>query len=303
NHPEHKFRVIAPDVGGGFGMKVANHPEDPAIAWASKVIGRPVKWTCTRSEGQISDAQGRDHFTVCRMAFDESGRVLAIDVDTIASLGAFQTRMGASIPAQFYARSVVGLYKMEAAYCRVRGAYTNAPPVQAYRGAGRPEAAYVVESLIENGAREMGIDICEMRRRNFIKSHEFPYAMPLGLVYDSGDPHGLMDKALKLFDYDALRKQQAAAKATSLVTGIGGSCFIDCVGTPSRAMVGYGRTKVGGWDSATIRVLPTGKVTILAGTHSHGQGHATTYAQIAADHLGCDLDDINLVEGDTERVQ
>lgn len=302
-HPEHKVRVISPDVGGGFGMKVANHPEEPAVTWASKVVGRPVKWTCTRSEAQISDAQARDHYTRCRMAFGPDGEILAIDVDTIASLGAFQTRMGASIPAQFYARSIVGLYRTPAAYCRVRGVYTNAPPVQAYRGAGRPEAAYVLESLLENGAREMGIDILAIRERNFIRAEQFPYAMPLGLVYDSGDPHGLMEKAVDLFGYERMREAQAEARNGKVVIGIGASSFIDCVGTPSKAMIGYGRRKVGGWDSATIRILPSGKVTVLAGTHSHGQGHATSYAQIAADRIGCPIEDVEVVEGDTEQVQ
>lgn len=301
-HPEHRFRVISPDVGGGFGMKVANHPEEPAVAWAARVVGRPVKWTCTRSEAQISDAQARDHHTHARMAFGADGEILAIDVDTIASLGAFQTRMGASIPAQFYARSIVGLYRTPAAYCRVRGVYTNAPPVQAYRGAGRPEAAYVVETLLENGAREMGIDILAMRERNFIRAEEFPYAMPLGLVYDTGDPHGLLQKALDLFDYARLREEQGRSREGKVVVGIGASSFIDCVGTPSKAMIGYGRRKVGGWDAATIRILPSGKVTVLAGTHSHGQGHATSYAQIAADRIGCPIEDVEVVEGDTERV-
>ena len=302
-HPENRIRVISPDVGGGFGMKVANHPEEPLITWASKLVGRPVKWTCTRSEAQIADAQARDHYTICSMALDAQGRILAIEADTIASLGAFQTRMGASIPSQFYARSIVGLYKTPAAYCRVRGVYTNAPPVQAYRGAGRPEAAYVVESLLENAAREMGIDVCEMRERNFIKASEFPYRIPLGLNYDNGDPQGLLDKARERFAYEALRKEQAQSRASSQVLGIGGACFIDCVGTPSRQMMGFGRKKVGGWDSATVRMLPTGKVTVLAGSHSHGQGHATSSAQVVADFLNCKMEDVEVVEGDTERVQ
>lgn len=304
-HPEHKIRVVSPDVGGGFGMKVANHPEDPAVLWASRVTGRPVKWTCTRSEAQISDVQARDHFTRCRMAFGPAGEILAIEADTIASLGAFQTRLGASIPAQFYSRTLIGLYRTPAAFCRVRGAYTNAPPIQAYRGAGRPEAVYVLESLLENGAREMGIDVCEIRRRNFIPVSAFPYDTPLGLTYDTANPEGLLIEAEKLFGYAASRERQRRHNASGARTriGIGAACFADCVGTPSKIMAAYGRKKVGGWDSATIRIMPTGKVEVLAGSHSHGQGHATAYAQVVADRLGCDVPDVSVIEGDTARVQ
>jgi carbon-monoxide dehydrogenase large subunit len=298
-HPEHRIRVIAPDVGGGFGMKAANHPEEPVLLWAARRTGRPLRWTSTRSEGLLSDAQARDHATRARMAFDKDGRILAIEVDTIASLGAFQTRMGASIPAQFYTRALTGLYKIPAAYVRVRGAHTNAPPVQAYRGAGRPEAVYVLERLAENGARELGIDIAEMRARNFIAKDEFPYTIPLGLTYDSGDPHGLLAKAKKLLGYEELRKQ----KSSKNLLGIGCAAFMDAIGTPSKAMLGFGRRKVGGWDSATVRVHPNGQVSVLAGSHSHGQGHATTFAQVAADRLGRPIEDIEIVEGDTDVVQ
>jgi carbon-monoxide dehydrogenase large subunit len=304
-HPEHRIRVVSPDVGGGFGMKVANHPEDPAVLWAARVVGRPVKWTCTRSEAQLADVQARDHFTHCRMAFGPQGEILALEADTVASLGAFQTRLGASIPAQFYSRTLIGLYRTPAASCRVRGVYTNAPPVQAYRGAGRPEAIYVLESLLENGAREMGLDICEIRRRNFIPADAFPYATPLGLTYDTANPAGLLQQADRLFGYAEARRRQKAHNASGARTriGIGAACFADCVGTPSKIMAAYGRKKVGGWDSATIRISPTGKVEVLAGSHSHGQGHATAYAQVVADRLGCAIEDVNVIEGDTARVQ
>lgn len=298
-HPEHRIRVIAPDVGGGFGMKAANHPEEPVLLWAARVIDRPLRWTSTRSEGLLSDAQARDHWTRARMAFDREGRILAIEVDTIASLGAFQTRMGASIPAQFYSRALTGLYRIPAAYVRVRGTHTNAPPVQAYRGAGRPEAVYVLERLAENGAREMGIDVAEMRERNFIRKDDFPYAIPLGLTYDSGDPHGLLAKAKALLGYPEILK----LKAHGRLVGIGCAAFMDAIGTPSKAMLGFGRKKVGGWDSATVRVHPNGQVSVLAGSHSHGQGHATTFAQIAADRLGQPIEAIEIVEGDTDVVQ
>lgn len=302
-HPEHKIRVVAPDVGGGFGMKVANHPEDPAVLWAAKICGRPVKWTATRSESLLSDAQARDHYTQARMAFDLDGRILAVHVDTIASLGAFQTRLGASIPSNFYARMLVGLYTVPAAYVRVRGVHTNASPIQAYRGAGRPEATYVLETLVENGAHELGVDACLLRERNFIKAENFPHRIPLGLTYDSANPLGLQDKAKTLFGYDAMRQMQKEQRARGLLIGIGGSAFMDCVGTPSVDMLKMGRKKVGGWDSATLRVHPSGKVTVLAGSHSHGQGHATTFAQIVAEILHCPIENIEIVYGDTDRVQ
>lgn len=304
-HPEHKIRVVAPDVGGGFGMKVANHPEDPAILWAAKMVGRPVKWTATRSESLISDAQARDHWTKARMAFDAEGNILALDVDTIASLGAYQTRLGASIPAQFYSRTLAGLYRTPVAYCCVRGVHTNTAPVQAYRGAGRPEASYVLESLLENGAHALKMDPCEIRTKNFIRKQEFPYVSSLGLTYDAGDPQGLQDKAVALFDYNAARATQAEARKGSQkeLIGIGACAFMDCTGVPSAEMLKMGRKKVGGWDSATIRIHPAGKVTVLAGSHSHGQGHATSFAQIAADALQCPIDHIEVVYGDTERVQ
>jgi len=304
-HPEHRIRVVAPDVGGGFGMKAANHPEEPVLLWASRRLGRPVRWTSTRSEGLVSDAQARDHWTRARMAFDRDGRILAIDVDTIASLGAFQTRMGASIPAQFYSRALVGLYQIPAAYVRVRGAHTNAPPVQAYRGAGRPEAVYVLERLAENGARELGIGIDALRARNFIRKDQFPYAIPLGLTYDSGDPQGLLDKARALIAFDDFTGLKAAERARpgGRLLGLGCAAFMDAIGTPSKAMLGFGRKKVGGWDSATVRIHPNGQVTVLAGSHSHGQSHATTFAQVAADRLGRPIEDIEIVEGDTDVVQ
>jgi len=302
-HPEHRIRVVAPDVGGGFGMKAANHPEEPVLLWASRVVGAPLRWTCTRSEGLLSDAQARDHHTVCRMGFDRDGRILALEADTIASLGAFQTRMGASIPAQFYTRALVGLYRIRNAWVRVRGVHTNAAPVQAYRGAGRPEAIYVLERLVEDGARALGKDIAQLRALNFIRADEFPYATAFGLTYDSADPQALLDKGCALFDYAGMRAEQARARREGRLIGIGMAAFMDAVGTPSSAMLGYGRKKVGGWDSATVRIHPTGKVTVLAGSHSHGQGHATTFAQIAADTLQCPLEAVDVVEGDTSIVQ
>lgn len=300
-HPEHKIRVIAPDVGGGFGMKVVDYPEDPLILFGSKLTGRPVRWTATRHESLLTDAHGRDHATRCRMAFGRDGRILAIMVDTIASLGAYQTHRGASIPAFFYSNVLVGLYKTPIIYSRVRGVHTHTSPVHAYRGAGRPEAVFVLERLLENGAREMGMDITEIRARNLIQAEEFPYKTPVGLTYDSGNPPGLLDKIKKLASYHELRAEQQELRAKGVLMGIGMAAWVDSVGAPSKTAAAFGR-KTGGWDSAIVRVHPTGKVTVFAGSHSHGQGHATTFAQLAAERLKCPIEDVEVIEGDTDRI-
>ena len=300
-HPEHKIRVVSPDVGGGFGMKVVDYPEDPVVLWASRLTGRPVRWTATRQESLLSDAHGRDHATRCRMAFDRDGRILAVTADTIASLGAYQTHRGASIPAFFYGNVLIGLYRTPAIHCRVRGVHTHASPVHAYRGAGRPEAVFVLERLLENGARELGLDVVEVRARNLLRAEEFPYKTPVGLVYDSGNPPGLLEKLLKLSNYSALRAEQQRLRAKGILLGIGAAAWIDSVGAPSKTAAAFGR-KTGGWDSAIVRVHPTGKVTVLAGSHSHGQSHATTFAQLAAERLKLPIEDIELVEGDTDRI-
>jgi carbon-monoxide dehydrogenase large subunit len=300
-HPEHKIRVIAPDVGGGFGMKVVDYPEDPLVLVASKLTGRPVRWTATRQESLLTDAHGRDHTTTCRMAFDEDGRILAIDVDTIASLGAYLTHRGGSIPAFFYGNVLVGLYRTPIVFCRVRGVHTHTSPVHAYRGAGRPEAVFVLERLVENGAREMGIDVADIRARNFLSATDFPYKTPVGLIYDSGNPPGLLATITREATYQELRAEQVRLRERGVLIGIGLAAWIDAVGAPSKTAAAFGR-KTGGWDSAILRVHPTGKITILAGSHSHGQGHATTFAQLAAERLKRPIEDIEIVEGDTDRI-
>jgi carbon-monoxide dehydrogenase large subunit len=300
-HPEHKLRVVAPDVGGGFGMKVVDYPEDAVVLYASKLTGRPVRWTATRQESLLTDAHGRDHATTCRMAFDNEGHILGISADTIASLGAYQTHRGASIPAFFYGNVMVGLYKTKNIYCRVRGVHTHASPVHAYRGAGRPEAVFVLERLFENGARELGIDVAEMRARNLLSAADFPYKTPVGLEYDSGNPPGLLEKVRKLSNYAALREEQQRLRKQGVLMGIGMAAWIDSVGAPSKTAAAFGR-KTGGWDSAIVRVHPTGKVTVFAGSHSHGQSHATTFAQIAAERLKYPIEDIEIVEGDTDKI-
>ena len=303
NIPEQKIRVIAPDVGGGFGVKLDHYPEEAVVLWAAKVTGRPVRWSATRSESFLADAQARDHLTTCRMAFAENGEILALWVDTLAAAGAYECTVAASIPGLAYMAPLMGLYRNQTVYLRVRTVYTNTVPIEAYRGAGLGEASSVFERLIENGAREMGIDVCEMRARNFIQNDQFPYQSPTGAIYDSGNYPGLLDKVKKLAGYDSLRSEQAGLREQGLLVGIGLSGFPEMAGgaMSSRRVARVG-SKFGTWEVATIRVHPSGKITLLAGTHSHGQSHATTYAQIAADALLCDIDDIDVVEGDTDRI-
>lgn len=300
-HPEHKIRVVAPDVGGGFGMKLADYSEEPLVLWGSKLVGRPVRWTSTRTEGILTDSGARDHFTHAKLALDAEGRFLGLSVDTIACLGAYLTHRGASIPAFFYGGVYGGLYTTPAIWCRVRGVYTNSPPVHAYRGAGRPEAFYVLERLVENAAREMGLDATEIRARNLIPRERFPYRSPTGLAYDTGDPPALLATLKSLARYDALREEQKRLRSRGTLMGVGLCGLADALGAPSKlAGAIYGRSS--GHDSATVRVHPTGKVTVFSGAHSHGQGHATTFAQIAASRLGLPMEDVEIVEGDTDRV-
>ena len=299
--PEHKIRVISPDVGGAFGVKV-HVCEFAVVVWASKLVGRPVKWTASRTETFMSDAQARDHFSKARMAFDAEGRILAIEVDTVAALGGYLSQFAPSIPGNSYPQTLTGLYTTPAAYLRLRAAYSNTVPVDAYRGSGRPEATWVNERLLENGAREMGIDVVEMRRRNLIPADRFPFQTPMGRAYDSGDPPALLDKLLAIADYHGLRAEQDRLRGDGVCMGIGLACFLDKSGTGSSRNLASKGGLHGGYESALVRVHSDGKVTVLVGSHSQGQGHETAFCQIAADRLKLPIEDISLVEGDTDRV-
>jgi carbon-monoxide dehydrogenase large subunit len=300
--PEHKIRVVSPDVGGGFGVKGNFAVEVSTIAWAAQMLHRPVRWTATRTDTFLSDAQARDHHTHARMGFDRDGRIVAMQVDTLAALGGYLSNFAPSIPGNSYPQTITGLYRTPNLHLRVRGVYTNTVPVDAYRGSGRPEATWTNERLIERAAHELGIDAVEMRRLNLIGRADFPYPAPGGRTYDSGDPPALLEKLLTLADYPALRKQQAELRGQNILMGIGLACFIDKAGTGPSANLAMRGGLHGGWESAIVRVHSDGKVTVLAGSHSHGQGHDITFAQIAADRLKLDIDDIRLVEGDTDRI-
>lgn len=300
--PEHKIRVVSPDVGGAFGVKGNFAVEVSTVVWAAQLLRRPVKWTATRTETFLSDAQARDHDTTARMGFDRDGRIVAMQIDTLAALGGYLSNFAPSIPGNSYPQTVTGLYKTPNLHLRVRGVYTNTVPVDAYRGSGRPEATWTNERLIELGARELGIDVVEMRRRNLISRADFPYSAPGGRVYDSGDPPALLDRLLTIADYAALRREQAALRANGVLLGIGLAAFVDKAGTGPSATLAKRGGLHGGWESAIVRVHSDGKVTLFAGSHSHGQGHEITFCQIAADRLGLPIEDLRLVEGDTDQV-
>jgi carbon-monoxide dehydrogenase large subunit len=300
--PEHKIRVISPDVGGGFGSKGLFATEVSTVVWAAQMLHRPVKWVATRTETFLSDAQARDHDTVARMGFAEDGRIVAMQVDTLAALGGYLSNFAPSIPGNSYPQTITGLYRTPNLHLRVRGVYTNTVPVDAYRGSGRPEATWSNERLLERGAHDLGIDVVEIRRRNLIAHDAFPYSAPGGRVYDCGDPPALLDKLLSLAHYPALRREQKELRRQGILMGIGLAAFVDKAGTgPSGNLAKRGGLH-GGWESAVVRVHSDGKVTIFAGTHSHGQGHEITFCQVAADRLGLPIEDIRLVEGDTDRI-
>jgi carbon-monoxide dehydrogenase large subunit len=300
--PEQKVRVVAPDVGGGFGQKIYHYPEEPTVLWAAKKVGRPVRWTSSRLENLMVDTHARDHVTKCRMGFDENGKILGLHVETTANLGAYMSPFGSCIPTYFYAPLLSEMYRIPQIYCRVRGVHTHTTPVDAYRGAGRPEALFVVERLIENGAHELGIDASELRLRNLIQPNEFPYTTATGVTYDSGNYPALITKTKAMADYDALRAEQLRLRGEGVFLGIGMSGFIDCAGAGPSKLIAKVGSHVGFWDVVTVRVHPSAKVSVLCGSHSHGQGHATTFAQVVAERLGCDMEDVEIVEGDTDRI-
>ena len=299
--PEHKLRVIAPDVGGGFGSKIFIYAEEVAVLWAAKRVGRPVRWNCDRSEAFLADAHGRDHVTHAEMAFGDNGKILALRAHTIANLGAYMSTFSSSVPTYLYATLLSGQYAIPQIYCEVDAVYTNTVPVDAYRGAGRPEATFVVERLMEVGARQLGIDPIELRRRNFVK--QFPHQTPVIMAYDAGDYAASLDKALELADYKGFEGRKRESLRKGKLRGIGFSTYIEACGIAPSQAVGSLGAGVGLWESAEVRVNPTGSVEVLTGSHSHGQGHETTFAQLVSERLGIPIESISIVHGDTDKVQ
>ena len=299
--PENKLRVIAPDVGGGFGSKIYIYPEEIVCLWASKRTGVPVKWNSDRTEAFLSDAHGRDHVTEVELAFDENNNMTALKVDTIANLGAYMSLFSSSVPTYLYATLLSGQYRIPAIHGNVRTVYTNTAPVDAYRGAGRPEATYLLERIVETAARELGVDPAELRRKNFIR--EFPYQTPVIMCYDAGDYEASLEAAMEAADYKGFAARRDEAKSRGKLRGIGMSCYIEACGIAPSQAVGSLGAGVGLWESAEVRVNAVGTVEVLTGSHSHGQGHETTFAQLVNDRFGLPIDQVSIVHGDTDKVQ
>ena len=298
--PETKVRVIAPDVGGGFGSKIYLYPEETALVWASKRVNRPIKWTADRSEAFLSDAHGRDHVTHAELALDKDGRFLAMRVQTIAAMGAYLSTFASCIPTILYATLLAGQYTTPAIWCEVTAVFTNTAPVDAYRGAGRPEATYVVERLVHAAAAEMGIAQDEIRRRNFIR--KFPHQTPVALLYDVGDYDACLDEAMKMADTGGFAARKAEAAKRGKLRGIGYASYIEACGLAPSNIAGALGARAGLFEVGQVRVNPTGGVTVFTGSHSHGQGHETTFSQIVASRLGIPIESVEIVHGDTGRV-
>ncbi|MGD1876237.1 MAG: xanthine dehydrogenase family protein molybdopterin-binding subunit [Kiloniellaceae bacterium] len=299
---ENKLRVIAPDVGGGFGSKIFCYAEETVCTWAAKKVRLPVKWTAERSESFSSDAHGRDHITHAQLAMDENGKFLGMKVETTANMGAYLSSFSTAVPTYLYATLLAGQYTTPVIFANVKAVFTNTAPVDAYRGAGRPEATYVVERLVEVAAREMKLDPAEIRRRNFIQPDQFPYQTPVALQYDIGNYGQALDKALEMIDYDGFPARKAASEAKGMLRGIGFSAYIEACGIAPSAVVGSLGAGVGLWESAQVRFNATGSVSIFTGTHSHGQGHETTFSQLVSETLGVPIENVEIVHGDTGSI-
>jgi carbon-monoxide dehydrogenase large subunit len=287
--PENRIRVITPDVGGGFGMKLFLYPEQALVLWAAKKLGRPVKWVADRSEAFVTDTQGRDNVARLDLALDEQFRFLALSVELTANMGAYLSNFAPEIPTASGAVMYSGVYAFPAIHVAVKGVYTNTVPVDAYRGAGRPEAAYAVERLIDYAARRLGIAAHELRRRNFIRPDAMPHTTPLGLTYDSGDFARNLDDALAAADAADFPSRRAEARSRGRLRGLGHAVYIEQSGFPPD-------------EFAEARFDPSGTLTLLMGTQSSGQGHQTAYAQLASEKLGLPLEKIRVLQGDTEAI-
>ena len=301
--PEHKLRVVGPDVGGGFGVKIFVYAEELVVGWACRKVNRPVKWTSDRSEAFMADAHGRDHVAFAEMAMDEQGQFLAMRVNTTANLGAYLSTFSTMVPSYLYAFLLAGQYSTPLIYSEVKAVFTNTAPVDAARGAGRPEATYLLERLVDVCAEDIGLDPAEIRRRNFIPVDAFPYQTPVVQCYDSGDYPAALEKALSLANYDGFPDRASEAKSRGKRRGIGLSSYVEACGIAPSAAVGQLGAGVGLWESAQVRFNPTGNVQVFTGTHSHGQGHETTFAQLITEQLGVPLENIEVIHGDTAKTQ
>ncbi|MEO9899428.1 xanthine dehydrogenase family protein molybdopterin-binding subunit [Nisaea sp.] len=301
--PEHKLRVVAPDVGGGFGSKIYHYAEEAIVTWAAPKIGRPIKWVADRSEAFISDAHGRDQINHAELALDANGKFLALKVQTQANMGAYLSTFAPCVPTYLSATLLAGTYTTPAIHANVKAIFTNTVPVDAYRGAGRPESTYLIERIVDQAARETGIDKVEIRRRNFIPTDAFPYQTPVALQYDSGDYEATLSSATQIADVAGFAARKAEAASRGKLRGMGYSTYLEACGIAPSAVVGSLGARAGLYESAEVRVHPTGSVTVFTGTHSHGQGHETTFAQLVSDRLGLPMESIEISHGDTNKVQ
>ena len=300
--PEHKLRVVAPDVGGGFGSKIFHYAEETLVTWAAAQIERPIKWTAERSESFMSDAHGRDHITKAELALDKDGKFLGLRETTYANMGGYLSTFAPAIPTYMHSVLMAGVYTTPIIYSNIIAVFTNTVPVDAYRGAGRPEATYCLERLVDRAAREMGIDQVEIRRKNFIPSDAFPYQTPVALCYDSGNYDATLDTALKNADVGGFDKRKAASAKDGKLRGIGYSTYVEACGAAPSAIAGALGARAGLYESANIRVHPTGSVSVYTGSHSHGQGHETAFAQLVSEKLGVHSDAVDIIHGDTAQI-
>jgi len=301
--PEHKLRIVAQDVGGGFGSKIFHYAEEAILTWAAAKVNRPIKWTAERTESFMTDAHGRDHVTHADLALDTDGKFLGLRVSTKANLGAYLSTFGSSVPTYLYATLLAGVYTTPAIYAEVQTVFTNTVPVDAYRGAGRPECTYLLERLVTKAAREMGIDPVELRQKNMIQPDMYPYQTPVALQYDCGNPPATFESALKASDYAGFETRRAAAEKNGRLRGIGISTYVEACGIAPSAVAGALGARAGLYESAQVRVHPTGSVTVYTGTHSHGQGHETTFAQLVSESFGIPAENVEISHGDTDQVQ
>jgi len=301
--PEHKVRVIAPEVGGGFGSKLYLYPEEVIVATLAKTTGRPVKWIEERRENYVATTHGRDQVQYVEVAAKRDGTITGLRVKSIANMGAYLSTFAPGIPTILFGLMLAGNYRIPNIACEVIGVHTNTTLVDAYRGAGRPEATYLVERAVDLTARELGMDPAEIRRRNFVPANAFPHTTATGVTYDSGNYQPTLDKALEIAGYQQLRQEQERLRQEGKYLGIGVVTYVEICGMAPSQVLGAVGAGAGGWESATVRVHPTGKVTLYSGASSHGQGHETAFAQIVGDGLGIPLEDVEVVHGDTAQVQ
>lgn len=302
NIPEHKLRVVAPDVGGGFGSKIYHYAEEAAVTYAAKLVDRPVKWVSTRSEAFLSDAQGRDHVTKIELALDADNNFTALRCLTYANMGAYLSTFAPCIPTYLHGTLLAGNYRTPLIYTNVKAVFTNTVPVDAYRGAGRPEATFQIERVVDKAARELGVDPAELRRQNFIRPDQFPYQTPVAVQYDSGNYHATLDKLLEISDRAGFEARAAESKARGKLRGFGIAHYIEACGIAPSHLVGQLGARAGLYESATVRVNATGGLVVMTGSHSHGQGHETSFAQVVADRIGIDPSMVEIVHGDTANV-